>query len=67
MEMKKLAHEEDMDDGISMEWISPKMIAELREKHRKNPPSPEQDQQIMEFLKMVAADSEERRRKKSGK
>lgn len=67
MEVKELAHEEDMDDGISMEWISPKMIAELREKHRKNPPSPEQDQQIMEFLKMVAADSEERRRKKSGK
>ena len=67
MEMKKLAHEVDMDDGILMEWISPQMIAELREKHRKNPPSPEQDQQIMEFLKMVAADSEERRRKKSGK
>lgn len=70
MEVKKLAHEEDeeyFDDGISMEWISPKMIAELREKHRKNPPSPEQDQQIMEFLKMVATDLEERRRKRSGK
>lgn len=65
-----MAHEEDeeyFDDGISMEWISPKMIAELKEKYRENPPSPEQDQQIMEFLKMVAADSEERRRKRSGK
>lgn len=62
-----MARKEDMDDGIPMAWISPKRIAELKEKHRKNPPSPEQDQQIMEFLKMVAADSEERRRKKSGK
>lgn len=67
MEMKKLAHEEDMDDGISMEWISPKRLAELKEKYRENPPSPEQQQQMREFLKMVAADSEERRRKKSGK
>ena len=67
MEMKKLAHEEDMDDGISMEWISPKMIAELREKHRKNPPSPEQDQQIREFLNMAAEYLEEKRRKRSGK
>ena len=62
-----MAHEEDMDDRISMEWISPKRLAELKEKYRENPPSPEQDQQIMEFLKMVAADSEERRRKRSGK
>ena len=65
-----MAHEEDeeyFDDGISMEWISPKRLAELKEKYRENPPSPEQEQQIMEFLKMVAADSEERRRKKSGK
>lgn len=62
-----MARKEDTDDGIPMAWISPKRIAELKEKHRKNPPSPEQDQQIMEFLKMVAADSEERRRKKSGK
>lgn len=67
MEVKELAHEEDMDDGISMEWISPKRLAELKEKYRENPPSPEQEQQIMEFLKMVAADSEERRRKRSGK
>lgn len=65
-----MAYEEDeeyFDDGISMEWISPKRLAELKEKYRENPPSPEQEQQIMEFLKMVAADSEERRRKKSGK
>lgn len=67
MKMKKLARKEDMDDGIPMAWISPQMIAELREKRRKKPPSPEQDQQIMEFLKMVAADLEERRRKRSGK
>lgn len=67
MKVKKLAHEEDMDDGISMEWISPKMIAELREKHRKNPPSPEQQQQMREFLKMVAEYQEEKRRKRSGK
>ena len=53
MEVKKLAHEEDeeyFDDGISMEWISPKMIAELKEKYRENPPSPEQQQQMREFL-----------------
>lgn len=62
-----MAHEENMDDGISMEWISPKMIAELREKHRENPPSPEQQQQMREFLKMVAEYQEEKRRKRSGK
>lgn len=62
-----MAHEEDIDDDFQMDWLSPKRLAELREKHRKNLPSPEQDQQIMEFLKMVAADLEERRRKRSGK
>ena len=62
-----MAHEENMDDGILMEWISPQMIAELREKHRKNPPSPEQQQQMREFLKMVAEYQEEKRRKRSGK
>lgn len=67
IEVKKLAHEENMDDGILMEWISPQMIAELKEKYRENPPSPEQQQQMREFLNMLAADSEERRRKKSGK
>ena len=68
MEVKKLAHGEDeeyFDDGISMEWISPKMIAELKEKYRENPPSPEQ--QMREFLNMVAECQEEKRRKRSGK
>lgn len=67
MEVKELAHEEDMDDGISMEWISPKRLAELKEKYRENPPSPEQQQQMREFLKMVAEYQEEKRRKRSGK
>ena len=70
MEVKKLAHEEDeeyFDDGISMEWISPKIIAELKEKYRENPPSPEQQQQMREFLNMVAEYQEEKRRKRSGK
>ena len=70
MEVKKLAHGEDeeyFDDGISMEWISPKMIAELKEKNRENPPSPEQQQQMREFLNMVAEYQEEKRRKRSGK
>ena len=67
MKVKKLAHEEDMDDGISMEWISPKRLAELKEKYRENPPSPEQQQQMREFLKMVAEYQEEKRRKRSGK
>lgn len=62
-----MAHEEDMDDGISMEWISPKKLAELKEKYRENPPSPEQQQQMREFLKMVAEYQEEKRRKRSGK
>lgn len=56
-----------MDDGISMEWISPKRLAELKEKYRENPPSPEQQQQMREFLKMVAEYQEEKRRKRSGK
>ena len=62
-----MAHEEDMDGGISMEWISPKRLAELKEKYRENPPSPEQQQQMREFLKMVAEYQEEKRRKRSGK
>lgn len=65
-----MAHEEDeeyFDDGISMEWISPKIIAELKEKYRENPPSPEQQQQMREFLNMVAEYQEEKRRKRSGK
>ena len=62
-----MAHEEDMDDGISMEWISPKRLAELKEKYRENPPSPEQQQQMREFLNMVAEYQEEKRRKRSGK
>lgn len=62
-----MAHEEDMDDGISMEWISPKRLAELKEKYRENPPSPEQQQQMRKFLKMVAEYQEEKRRKRSGK
>ena len=62
-----MAHEEDMDDGILMEWISPKRLAELKEKYRENPPSPEQQQQMREFLKMVAEYQEEKRRKRSGK
>ena len=62
-----MAHEEDMDDGISMEWISPKRLAEPKEKYRENPPSPEQQQQMREFLKMVAEYQEEKRRKRSGK
>ena len=62
-----MAHEEYIDDDFQMDWLSPKRLAELKEKYRENPPSPEQQQQMREFLKMVAADSEERRRKKSGK
>ncbi len=67
MEMKKLAHEVDMDDDFQMDWLSPKRLAELKEKYRENPPSPEQQQQMREFLKMVAEYQEEKRRKRSGK
>lgn len=67
MEMKKLAHEVDMDDDFQMDWLSPKRLAELKEKYRENPPSPEQQQQMREFLNMVAEYQEEKRRKRSGK
>ena len=62
-----MAHEEDMDDDFQMDWLSPKRLAELKEKYRENPPSPEQQQQMREFLKMVAEYQEEKRRKRSGK
>ena len=62
-----MAHEENMDDDFQMDWLSPKRLAELKEKYRENPPSPEQQQQMREFLKMVAEYQEEKRRKKSGK
>lgn len=62
-----MAHEVDMDDDFQMDWLSPKRLAELKEKYRENPPSPEQQQQMREFLKMVAEYQEEKRRKRSGK
>lgn len=67
--MKKLAHEEDMDDGISMEWISPKRLAELREERKRTPPSQEELDKVQAFWNKLMEEQEQARlrRKKSGK
>lgn len=69
MEMKKLAHEVDMDDDFQMDWLSPKRLAELREERKRTPPSQEELDKVQAFWdKLMEEQEQERlRRKKSGK
>ena len=71
MEMKKLAHEEDMDDDFQMDWLSPKRLAELREERKRNPPSQEELDKVQAFWNKLMEEQEQEqarlRRKRSGK
>ena len=69
MEMKKLAHEEDMDDDFQMDWLSPKRLAELREERTRNPPSQEELDKVQAFWNKLMEEQEQARlrRKRSGK
>lgn len=69
MEMKKLAHEVDMDDDFQMDWLSPKRLAELREERKRNPPSQEELDKVQAFWNKLMEEQEQARlrRKKSGK
>ena len=66
--MKKLAHEEYIDDDFQMDWLSPKRLAELREERKRNPPSQEELDKVQAFWnKLMEEQEQERRRKRSGK
>lgn len=58
---------DDIWELNQMEWLSPKRLAELKEEHKRNPPSQEEEEKVQAFWNLLMEDQARLRRKKSGK